>query len=480
MLKNTFGAVIMFGLAVMFAWLDLMSYSGLALVASAVLAMNGAARLDYLAMKIRNNRYIVWLLHHISNESEIAAISLAIFAWLLMPTESGEHFHWPLAPMFTLLGLMSYPRLISDSFVAVLSCIENKYGRRSMLVVGSLMAFLIGEPAASVVMTTYLKARFRFVCTATVGVILAMMIGFGGGLMFHAAPPILIVWHKLQADFGWNLLHLIGYLSPPVLVAVITGAYLLDKQLETKKEDELDVDIRMTIEKSDLWKIGGLIGLVLLHIFAGNYRLVWLLDIAIALVTAAVMHLDYQDLIEARKKELHVSDCADLEGDQVLTNLREEKFTATAGAGLLAVLLAALDYMAVLMFPLMMVIAGAIQAGYPVWLLSLFAFAISAAISAVSDNAMATASFIPVAILLIPGIGMGAATIIAIAILLGSLTGGFYSVPGNLPNFNISREFKIHPQDWIPIATKKFWWVPAIPVIYLVLLNVAFEYFGLF
>lgn len=455
LLQRSWTAWISIGAFFVFLMAGQQEFAGLFILLGAVLAMNGLAKTD-LILAHRTPQWwrehrALHLLHHINSEGEMAGclIGLITVATLWLSGYDLSHMHWPVGAFFTLLGIMSAASLTVPYMMPVLGALE-RISKFVAVYFGSLLSSLTGEPGAAVFLTRYIEPRVKEENRAKVATGLAATIGSGGGLMYHAAPPILIVWSILQSEFGWNLTHLWLYVGLGCLAHVFLGTLYVIRYIEPKQQNTEPASWYGNI------LLISLVVLVGLHIFSpGN--LLWVLDVMIGIVNIVVMSRRYRKRIAARVAQVNGDEhSAKSESDEELESLQEERFAFQWQPLLLATLLVALEIIGLAGEPFILMVASLIPATWPLLTIAIVVFFLSAITSHFADNALASRVYIIVAVAFIPILGLDAATVIAIAVIMGALFGGLLLIPANLPNFAIARILRVLAGEWAAVSWRLY------------------------
>lgn len=410
---------------------------GLPVLSAMVLGMNGLSRTDMIAREHPdwwlNHSHVRWA-HLISNEGELAGIGLSVIiigAWQAFSGHviDGDHIAFGMA--FTLFGIMSGAALVQNFLAPVLANIEiltDKVGlgRAAALFVGSMAASGVGEPGAAQILGNYTVDRVNKPSRKRMGGVLALTIGAGGSMLWFAAPPILIVQRPLEGA-GWGLMNLIGMVGLPSMLMVAAASIFGARFMEPLE--------KATGMKKINWPpVIAFMLLVVLHIPApvGFLPLellpaVFALDVLIGAMNIFVQwtHLDESD-----------------------HELDEHGFQKIFQPAVLAVLLICLEMVGHISQPFIKEMSGmAIEAGLSGFPLIIGLFLLTAGVSAVADNALAS-----VVIITIPLTGMAGneQAIGAAAVLMGALYGGVLLPPSNLPNFAIKAILGIpDSKEWL-------------------------------
>jgi predicted cation transporter len=403
--------------------------SGAAVLIAAILGMNGLARTDMWLTSSGPNWWkkhkILKIFHHITDEGELAGIFVGVVALIMLfVVGEGGHLHFPYMEAFTLLGIMSAANIAVAHMIPIMGIIERFFGIRGVLVLGSLLSSLTGEPAASVFLAEYVKKRVNPEDRPKVATGLAATIGSGGGLMPFAAPPILIVYAILVSEFDWGIPTLIAMVGAGCVAHVITSSFWFSKYIKPREGD------RPKMEKKGLLFLGMLAIVVLWHIFYPGLAL-WIVDGFLGVISWYLAYKKYKDCPE---------------------ELREDGFTAKWQPIILAVLLVALEIIGVIADPLIASIAGQIPATFPPLLIMFTLFFMTAWVSHFADNALASRVFIMVAVVLKGTFGMDMGSMFAASVVMGALFGGFLLIPANLPNFYLARALKVSPGAWVKVS----------------------------
>lgn len=402
---------------------------GFSILVAAVLGMNGLARTDMWLTSEgpgwwKKHKFLK-IFHHITNEGELAGIFVGLIALVtLYFTHGAEHIHFAYAEAFTLLGIMSAANIAVQHMIPVMGLIEKLFGIRGVIVIGSLLSSLTGEPAASVFLAEYVKNRVKEEDRPRVATGLAATIGSGGGLMPFAAPPILIVWAILSSQFGWGITSLIAFIGVGCIAHVITASFMFKKYIQPHNGE------KTPFEKKGILPLLLLIAVVLAHIFYHGLAL-WVVDGV----------LGFSAWYLARKK---YHNCPE--------DLREDAFTAKWQPLILATLLVALEIIGIVADPLITAIAKLIPTTLPAVVIGILLFFATTWVSHFADNALASRIFITIPVALIPVLGMSVSAMLAACVVMAALFGGFLLIPANLPNFYLARALKVGPGAWVKIS----------------------------
>lgn len=403
--------------------------AGFTILIAAILGMNGLARTDMWLTSEgpswwKHHRFLK-IFHHITNEGELAGIFVGVVAAvMLFVTGNGHEVHFPYKEAFTLLGIMSAANIAVRHMIPVMSVIERISGIRGVIIIGSLLSSLTGEPAASVFLAEYVKKRVDEKDRPRVATGLAATIGSGGGLMPFAAPPILIVSGVLASEFGWGIPELILFVGLGCVAHVITSSFWFSKYIHKNTEEH------PILEKQGLLYLGLVAIVVLWHILAPGL-LLWIFDGALGIISFFI----------ARKKYTNCSE-----------ELKEEAFTARWQPIILAVLLVALEIIGVVADPLISGIAAQIPLTFSPLIVTLILFFVTAWVSHFADNALASRIFIMVPVTLQATFGLEMGSLMAASVVMGALFGGFVLIPANLPNFYLARALKVSPGAWLKVS----------------------------
>ena len=432
--------------------------AGLFLMLALLFAMNGLSRTELLLGHDapdwwRKSRFTKPL-HFVHDEGEMAGIfQVAIVLLVAYFTEVSIHFHLnhsdPITPLtipvsepLTLLGIMSAAQLAVRNMAPVMGALERIFGLRWAIAIFSLLGSLAGEPSVAVNLAGYVKNRVKEEHRSKVAVGLGAVIGFGGGLTWFAAPPILIVAAVLQASFGWTLYDLLLYVGGGCVLSVVVIAWRLSPLIESA------VIVRDPIRLG--WQMPLLIVVIGANFVAPHEVVVWVLNGAVGILNI---------LLQLRHYGL---------------NGHGEPFQATWQPLILALLLAALEIAGQEIDPLLSWVGGGIPTtvvpflevqvatifpGLSDWYqLRIVAFAVGLVLwylsgftSHFADNALASRVYISVGIVVAAGfneIDPEVGSLMAMSIILGALFGGLALIPANLPNFVIAAIMQVGPGDW--------------------------------
>ncbi|PJA93973.1 MAG: hypothetical protein CO132_00295, partial [Candidatus Kerfeldbacteria bacterium CG_4_9_14_3_um_filter_45_8] len=276
--------------------------------------------------------------------------------------------------------------------------------------------------AAAVFLGDYFKKRCKVEDRARVATGLALTIGSGGGLMYFAAPPILIVWGVLNATFGWSLWDLITLVGGGCVAHVLIGTSRFVKYIRPATKVELNGPVTF----KEVAPLMGLGLLVVAHLLFAQSHVLWVIDAGVAGVSW-------------RMAQVRFAGSAD----------HEAAFTAKWQPLILASLLLALEVIGEVADPFIGWLGGFIPTDWPVLGIAVVTFFVTAVTSHFADNALASRVFMTFAASLIPVIGLESANLVAASVVMGALFGGFVTIPGNLPNFYLARVFNTTSGEWI-------------------------------
>lgn len=407
--------------------------AGALILAAAILAMNGLARTDFWLTSRgplwwRHHKYLRFF-HHITNEGELAGILIGTTALaLLYLTGNGGHVHFAYKEAFTLLGIMSAANLAVTHLTPVMGVLEKIGGPKLVIIGGSLLSSLTGEPAASVFLAEYLKQRVKDSNRSKLATGLAATIGSGGGLMPFAAPPILIVWSVLSDKFGWGIPELIGLVGVGCAIHVVVSAFKFSHLVEKSNDKKIKLNLTGSLFLAMLAVV------ILWHIFFPGLIL-WIVDAILGFISWYLAKQKYRDCPEEK---------------------REEAFTAKWQPLILAALLMALEIIGIVADPLIATLSGFIPTAWPPLAIGFALFFATAFTSHFADNALASRVFIMIPVAMIPALGPVIASLLAAAVVMGALFGGFLMIPANLPNFYLARVFKVTPGAWVSVSWKLY------------------------
>jgi predicted cation transporter len=413
---------------------------GLILIA-AVMSMNGWMRSD-LAVKTEGEHWwrhhpILKPLHFITNEGELAGILVGGVVIVMMVVTGHVHdlqhaiqhnFHLGL----TLYGIMSAANLAVIHMLPIMAFLEDRFGTRAAVILGSLLSSLTGEPAAAVFLGDFIKDRVRDEDRSIVATGLAAAIGSGGGLMPFAAPPVLIVWGTLSMIFGWGIPQLIAYLGVGCVLHVVTSSFAFVDKIQPR--NGTNEGHRLT--KQSILPLGWLTILIVWHIEAPG-MLLWGADIA----TGILATLSAKQQFAKMPNSSH-----------------EEVFTAMWQPLILGVLLLAIELIGHAGDPLVKAIAAQIPNDWSPLAIGYILFIATAVVSHFADNALASRVFmaVPVAMISDPSVGLPIGSFLAACVVMGALFGGFLTIPANLPNFYIARVFRVDSKAWLKVSWKLY------------------------
>jgi len=444
--------------------------AGGAIIAAAVLAMNGLARTDmFLTGEAGPRFWQKWrplrFFHWITNEGELAGIACGFFAGGALAWW-GEELHIPLGESFTLLGIMSAANLAVKHITPMLAFIERLFGplgRYAVIVLGSLLSSFTGEPAGAVFLVDYFKDRVTPTDRPRVATGLAATIGSGGGLLPFAAPPILIVWGKLQSEFGWSYGDLIAWVGVACVLHVLVTSTTIIRYIRT-----IDLTEPPKVEWSKATiPLSMLVGVVTAHMVLGAAHassghhdpsmwdyILWTFDIILGYAAyrqAKVKHSGH---------EHHGGSAADAQ------KAHEAAFTAKYQPTILAGLIPALELIGLVATPaiiwlgeIVFVLVGFAPQSFQDLARGLILFFLSAITSHFADNALASRVYIMIPISLMaagtvePEIG----SFLAACVVMGALFGGLLTIPANLPNFYIGREMEVSEGAWFAVSWRIYW-----------------------
>lgn len=403
--------------------------SGVAILIAAILGMNGLARTDMWLTSEgplwwRKHKYLKFF-HHITDEGELAGIFVGVVALIMLfVIGDGSHVHFPYREALTLLGIMSAANIAVRYMIPVMGVIERFFGIKGVIIVGSLLSSLTGEPAASVFLAEYVKKRVDEKDRARVATGLAATIGSGGGLMPFAAPPILIVFSILVSEFNWGIPTLIAFVGAGCVAHVVTASFWFSKYIKPHDEKH------PRLEKKGFLFLGLMAVVVLWHILYPGFAL-WVFDVILGVTSWCLADKKYANCPE---------------------ELREEAFTAKWQPIILSVLLVALEIIGVIADPLITSISQQIPTTFPPIFIAFILFFVTAWVSHFADNALASRVFIMVAVVLKSSFGIEVGSVFAASVIMGALFGGFLLIPANLPNFYLARALKVTPGAWVKIS----------------------------
>lgn len=403
--------------------------SGAAVLVAAVLGMNGLARTDmWLTAEgpgwWKRHKFLK-IFHHITDEGELAGIFVGVVALVtLFALGEGSNIHFPYQEALTLLGIMSTANIAVRHMIPVMGVIERFFGMRGVVVIGSLLSSLTGEPAASVFLAEYVKKRVDEKDRARVATGLAATIGSGGGLMPFAAPPILIIFGILVSEFNWGIPTLIAFVGVGCVAHVIVASFWFTKYIKKHTESH------PRLEKEGFWYLGLMAVVVAWHIFMPGLAL-WIADACLGLISWYLAHKKYKNCSE---------------------ELKEDGFTAKWQPIILAVLLVSLEIIGHVADPLITTISQQIPTTMSPFFVALILFFVTAWVSHFADNALASRVFIMVPVVLKATFGPEISSLLAAAVVMGALFGGFLLIPANLPNFYLARSLKVTPGAWVKIS----------------------------
>jgi hypothetical protein len=448
----------------------------------AVAWMNGFSRTD-LVLAHRSPEWYRkhWFLakfHHINSEGEMAGIILGLIVlWYLIMNHLLPHdFHWPITESLTLVGIMSAAILCVPRLIPLLGLLERMGGVKAVVFGTSMASAVSGEPAAAVILSRYLKPRIKPENKAKVASGIAATIGSGGGWLPFAAPPILIIWPVLQAEFGWDILTLLKFMIFPCALHCAAVTWRVIKAIEPAQ----------TIEPSEQEEIDfkgllgplGLLALVLFHIGVSVYESgvvhsdghhgpsalvmnLWLVDGLVGLVNILYCKGSFERLIAKKKSDGEaLSSAQELEEhENELEVLHEEAFSFTWQPLILGFLLVALEIIGVGGQAAPIALGGLIPSDWSVFPIMMALFFATATVSHFADNALASRVFIIIAIGLREQYGAEVGDMMAVSVAAGALWGGFLMIPANLPNFAIARILGVDPGAWVVGALR--WYLSA-------------------
>jgi len=419
---------------------------GLALMAI-LLAMNSLARTELWWTRkspewFREHPF-ARIFHHFHNEGELAGIFVAGVV-LVCQLLRQEHPHFAFAEAFALLGIMSAANLAVHRMMPIMAAVERISGKWGALVIGSLLSSFTGEPSAAVFLSEYFRNRTPGHQKNLVATGLGATIGSGGGLLPFSAPPILIVWAILGREFGWGLGHLLLYVGGACVLHVAVVAWRMRSLI-----DAADPRQKMPKDGSVFrwWPLALLTAVVVLNMtfeFHHLTVLTWVIDALVAVWALVYSYLDNPDTA-VDERELPVEVHENQHGE---SSGRWQPIT-------LALLLMGLEIVGKEAEPLLQSLAAAIPTMVPALVIIMALWLLSAVTSHFADNALASRVYITVAVSLSTVVGH--ANLLAMAVILGALFGGFLLIPANLPNFAISKKFNVTPGGWAGIAWRWYW-----------------------
>ncbi len=405
--------------------------AGAALIVAAVLAMNGLARTENLLTEQgpsvwKEHPSLRWL-HHVTSEGELAGILVGFIALVLYGFTNGHLPHLPIYGMATIIGVLSAARLATRSMNEIMSLLERVGGRGFAIAVGSLLSALTG-PAASLYMAEYVKTRSKEKDRPKVATLLAATIGSGNGLLPFVAPPVLIVWGTLQQQFGWGIGRLLLMAGLVCTAHVVVCTKIMLKYLQAPTEIQ-----RAPLSAQRFLPLLPLVALVTLHILTTDNPLVLGADLAIGLTNLILAKREYRGAEEDRREEAHAAAWQPL---------------------ILGILLVALEVIGLWATPTIASIAGLIPSAMPLFALAVTLFFVTAIVSHFADNALASRVFIAIPVTMITTLGQAPAEVLATAVILGALFGGFLTIPANLPNFPLARSLRVSAGQWLGSSWK--------------------------
>jgi hypothetical protein len=373
--------------------------------------------------------------HHISGEGEMMGIAVGILAFFVM-TYHGHMPHVDFMASITLLGIMSAANLAVQYFRPILGIFEKIGGVKAVIIGGSVLSSLTG-PAAAKLLSDYLLERVAERDRARVATGLAATIGSGNGLLPFISPPILIVWSQLQTVFHWDITRLILLVGIGCIIHVVAATAMFAKYVRTERTSGVRHESKggQGVEALSLF-IVTVVGNIA---FAGTKAMAGMnLVLAIA------------SYITARQRYRHCSE-----------EQETEAFTAKYQPLILALLLAALDVIGQGATPLILALGKLIPTSLPLFVLAIILFEVTMAVSHFADNALASRVFMMIPASLIGTLGEGQASLLAASVITGALFGGFLTIPANLPNFVLAKEFGINNAgDWLKRSWKLYYTMP--------------------
>lgn len=404
-------------------------FAGVCILGGAMLAMNSLGRLDHLLHLFpkMNGGLVSRIAHRITGEGELAGILVGVIAGVVLAVQGQwGSVHIRYSEALTLFGIMSVANMTARHVIPIMAWIERCGGKKagSWLVVtaGSLLSSITTEAAAAVFLSEYLKKRVAPGDRGRMAVGLAAAIGSGGGLLPFAAPPVLIVWGTLHATLGWGIGDLILLVGGGCVLHVVLTAFLVRGIIQPRADDE-----HTTPSRGGALPLLLLGGLVAAHVFIPG-RVVYAVDALVGLWNIWLAHRQYRDCPE---------------------HVREEAFTAKWKPLIFGVLLVALEVIGVAGDPAIAALAKFIPSSWPLWAVGLVLFWVTATVSHVADNALASRVLIPAAIELAKAFQVsGADDFLAACVLMGALFGGFLLIAANIPNFVIAAIFGVSAAEW--------------------------------
>lgn len=421
-------------------------WSGGLALGAILLAMNGLARTE-LWWTAKSPEWfrthpLARRFHHLHNEGELAGIFVAGIV-LVCQLLRHAHPHFALVEAFTLLGIMSAANVAVSRMMPIMEAVERFSGKWGAIVIGSLLSSFTGEPSAAVFLSEYFRGRTSADQKNRVATGLGATIGSGGGLLPFSAPPVLIVWAILGREFGWGLGHLLLFVGGACVLHVAVVAWRLRDAIGAYQPSS-------TTQKTTLvswWPLvllAGVVGLNMTFEFHHQRLLTWGIDALVAVWALVVSYRDNPDTA----------------ADERLIPAHQHEHPHGESSGrwqpvTLGLLLMGLEVVGMEAEPLLQAMAAFIPATAPALLIILVLWLLSAVTSHFADNALASRVYITVAVTLSGVIGYG--DLLAMAVVLGALFGGFLLIPANLPNFAISKKFGVTPGGWASTAWRWYW-----------------------
>lgn len=426
--------------------------AGAAILFAAVLAMNGLGKTELFLTNGGPQWWrrlpVLTLFHRITNEGELAGIMVGVCAASALLLW-GAHLHVPLSETFTLLGIMSAANIAVRHITPIMAVLERVGGMWLVIVGGSLLSSLTGEPAAAVFLVDYVKGRVSSEEERSrVAVGLGATIGSGGGLMPFAAPPILIIWGILQSTFGWGIADLILWAGLGCVAHVTLSATRFFRVIQHAR---LERSVP-ALQKNGVLPLLLLAGLVMCHVLWSHMLWLWAVDIAVGVTAHVLSRKRYAPLL------------ANAADDHTREHLYEERFGAMWQPAILAGLIPALEFIGTVATPLIewvgsgaLVFSNLLPPPYSLLLLAVVLFFVTAWVSHIADNALASRVFIMIPVSLAPTLGNDSSSLLAASVVCGAVFGGFLTIPANLPNFPISRGLRVSAGTWLRASPALYW-----------------------
>ena len=386
-------------------------------VFAAVLTMNGLANTEVLFPN-RSPSYwrshpILNFFHKIQSEGELAGVFIGIVIALCMFFGEHEHPHVSFAAVFTLIGIVAAANLAIRDMKSVMIFLESKIGIGGALFVGAFLSSLSGAAASVFVCETY---KNRVKNPDEFAVKFAASLGLMNGVLPFVSPPILIVWGSILVGvLNWGIGDLALYVGVPATIYSVFLTWKIVPLIEAQQTTQLH-----TKKLSFFFYV--LVVLVGLNLWDYQNILVMAANILVGITILVKGH------------DLH------------------EKLAPW----ILGALLAALEVIGAEATPFIQWLVGeVIPQNAPVFVVGIALFFVTAWISHVADNALASALILTAAVN--SSFFVGNEGFISTSVLLGALAGGFLLIPANLPNFPIAKILKVESGAWLAQGIKIYY-----------------------